>query len=80
MSSDADKNVRYKISMPKWYHRRVQLWAYLEGTDRAGLTTNVMKDRVRANWDGIDKHLNELAESEGITRKELEYRILGEEE
>jgi hypothetical protein len=74
-----DKNVRYKVSMPTWYHKRLKLWAYLEGTDRAGLTTNIVKDRIRANWEGVNAHLDELAQTEGVTRQELEKTILGDD-
>ena len=80
MTSEQEKNVRYRISMPRFYYRRVKLWAYLEGTDRAGLTTDVTKAAVNENWSTIDERLNQLAEAEGRTREELENQVLGEKD
>lgn len=80
MTSEQEKNVRYRISMPRFYYRRVLLWAYLEGTDRAGLTTDAVKGAVNENWATINERLDQLAEAEGRTRKELENEVLGEED
>lgn len=69
---------RFKISLPFWYHRRLLLWAWVKGANRATLSSNVLKDRIDSNWESVKEQLDDIAKSQGITREDLEAMILKE--
>lgn len=62
--------------MPDWHHKRLKLWAYVKGTTKTQLSTNIIQARVEANDDQISKMLEELASDRGITVEELITQIL----
>ena len=73
-----DDVARFKISMPSWYHRRLLLWAFVKGTNRADLSSKVLQARIESNWNGVKEQLEDIAKEKGITRQELEAVILDE--
>jgi hypothetical protein len=75
---DLEDITRFKISLPGWYHRRLLLWAFIKGTNRADLASKVLQARIEANWDGVKEQLEDIAKEKGVTREEIENVILGE--
>lgn len=67
---------RFKISLPFLYHRRLMLWAWVKGTNRATLASNILQARIESNWEGVKEQLEDIAKLQGITREELEILIL----
>ena len=74
--------VRYSVSLPEWWERKLRLWAKLKGTNRATLTANLVQARIEANWPDIEKDIEAIATYQGKTRAELEAEWLngGEED
>ena len=74
--------VRFSVSLPDWFERKLRLWAKLKGTNRATLTANVVQARIEANWSDIEKELEAIAKYQGKTLEELEAEWLngGEED
>lgn len=70
--------VRFGVSLPDWYHRKLILWAKLKGTNRATLTANIVQARIEANWDTIEKELEAIAKHQGKTYEELVNEWLNE--
>ena len=68
--------VRYGVTLPEWYERKLRLWAALKGTNRATLTANIVQARIEANWPAIEKELDEIASYQGKTKAELEAEWL----
>ena len=77
---DLEDIARFKISMPSWYHRRLKLWAFVKGTNRADLASKVLQARIESNWEGVKEQLEDIAKTKGVSREELEIVILGEDE
>lgn len=63
--------VRFGVSLPEWYHRKLVPWAKLKGTNRATLAANILQARIEANWETIEKELDIIAAHQGVTRAEL---------
>ena len=75
----SDLNIeRFKISLPIWYHRRLLLWAWIKGTNRATLSSNVLQARIESNWEAVKEQLEDIAKEQGISREDLEAFILDE--
>lgn len=72
------ENVRFKVSMPPWYDIDLELWAWIKGTDRAKLSSNVLQARVEANKDFIKNSLEEIARDQNVTVDELRKFILSQ--
>jgi hypothetical protein len=74
--------VKFGIQLPDWYDRKLRLWAKLKGVPRATLAANVLQARIEANWNDVEKELEDIATREGTTRTQLEAEWLngGEEE
>lgn len=70
---------RFQVTLPDWYHRKLQLWAKLKGTNRATLAANIVQARIEANWPDIDKEISTIAAYEGSSREELEAKWLDDE-
>lgn len=68
--------VRFSVSLPDWYERKLRLWAKLKGTNRATLMGNVVQARIEANWTDIEKELEAIAAYQGKTLEELETEWL----
>lgn len=68
--------VRFSISLPDWYVRKLRLWAKLKGTNRATLTANIVQARIEANWAEIERELEAIAKFQGKTLEELEAEWL----
>ena len=75
-----DTMARFAVTSPDWYHRKLQLWAKLKGTNRATLAMNIVQARIDANWADIDKELDSIARYEGVSREELEAKWLKDTE
>jgi hypothetical protein len=71
---------RFKITVPDWYYRRLLLWAFVKGTNRATLASNILQSRIEVNWDLVNDQLEDIAKTEGVSREELENNILDREE
>lgn len=71
---------RIGVSLPDWYERKLRLWAKLKGTNRATLSGNIIQARIEANWEQVEKDLEEIAQRRGISREQLEAEWLDEEE
>lgn len=71
--------VRFGVSLPDWYHRKLVLWAKLKGTNRATLTANIVQNRIEANWADIEKELRAIAQYQGVTYEELVEQWLKED-
>lgn len=71
--------VRFSVSLPDWYERKLRLWAALKGTNRATLAGNILQARVEANWVDVDREIDAVAEHLGYSREELEASWLQEE-
>ncbi len=63
--------VRFTISLPDWYYRKLLLWAKLKGTNRATLTANIVQARIEANWSEIERELEAIAKYQGMTLEQL---------
>lgn len=72
------KSVRITISLPPWMDRWLKLWAFVKGTNRATLASNIIQSRIEANRDDIADWLNAIASQEKISRAELEAIVLDE--
>jgi hypothetical protein len=66
---------RFQITVPELHHYRLKAWAYLKGTNRATLASNIVQARVEANWVDINQSLDDLADLKGMTREELNKEI-----
>jgi len=73
---DISSMVRFGISLPDWYHRKLLLWAKLKGSNRATLAANIIQARIESNWPDIEKELEAIARYSGKTREELETEWL----
>lgn len=71
--------VRFSVSLPDWYERKLRLWAALKGTNRATLAGNILQARVEANWVDVDREIDAVAEHLGQSREELEASWLQED-
>lgn len=71
--------VRFTISLPDWYYRKLLLWAKLKGTNRATLVGNIVQARIEANWGEIEKELEAIAKYQGTTLEQLIESWLSEE-
>lgn len=69
--------IKFGIQLPDWYERRLRLWAAWKGTTRATLAANILQARIEANWEQVDRDLDDLAKQQGKTRAELETEMLG---
>ena len=67
----ASEMVRFTISLPDWYYRKLLLWAKLKGTNRATLTANIVQSRIESNWAEIEKDLEAIAKYQKMTLEEL---------
>jgi hypothetical protein len=76
----SNEMIRFSVSLPKLYYRRLQIWARLKGTNRATLTSNTIQSRIEANWAQIEKDLEELARLENKTSQQLIDEWLGDED
>jgi hypothetical protein len=72
--------VRFGISLPEWYHRKLLLGAKLKGTNRATLGANIVQNKIEADWPDIQKELEAIAKYRGISVEELESQWLNEDE
>ena len=74
--------VRFSVSFPEWFERKLRLWAKLKGTNRATLTGNIVQARIEANWADVEKEIEAIAKHQGKTLSELEAEWLngGEED
>ena len=59
--------VRFGVSLPEWYERKLKIWATLKGTNRATLAANIVQSRIEANWPDIEKEIEAIARHKGIT-------------
>lgn len=71
--------VRFGVSLPDWYHRKLVLWAKLKGTNRATLAANIVQNRIEANWAEVEKELRAIAQYQGVTYEELVEQWLKED-
>jgi len=71
--------VRFMISMPDWYYRKLLLWAKLKGSNRATLSANIIQSRIEANWAEIERDLEAIAKYKGMTLDQLIDSWLAEE-
>lgn len=74
-----DEMVRFMISLPDWYHRKLELWAALKGSNRATLAANIIQARIEANWETVERDIRAIAEHNGVTIEELERQWLGDD-
>ncbi|NJR61888.1 MAG: hypothetical protein HC769_25500 [Cyanobacteria bacterium CRU_2_1] len=72
--------VRFTISLPDWYYRKLLLWAKLKGTNRATLSANIIQARIEVNWADIERELETIAKYEGKTLEELQQEWLAEKD
>jgi hypothetical protein len=80
MFMDLMAMVRFGVSLPDWYHRKLLLWAKLKGTNRATLGANIIQNRIEANWAEIQQEMTAIAKYRGITLEELEEEWLSSED
>ena len=73
------KQVRFSVSLPPWFNDKLELWAAIKGTSRAGLAANILQARIEANWAAIEADLDAIAKSLDMTRSELEAAWLSPE-
>jgi len=73
-----NKPVRFSVSLPDWFERKLCLWASSKGTSRAALASNILQARIEANWDNIEKDMKSIANYHGMTVQELEAEWLDE--
>lgn len=71
---------RFRISLPGWYHRRLMLWSFVKGTNRADLASKILQARIEANWELVNQQLDDIASTQEISREELEKIIFKDEE
>lgn len=74
------KPVKFVIQLPPWYDRKLRLWARVKGTQRATLAANIIQARIEANWPDVERELDRIAESLGVTREHLEIDWVNEED
>lgn len=70
--------VRFSVSLPAWFERKLCLWASVKGTSRAALASNILQARIEANWSDIQDDIESIAEFYGMTAQELEAEWLNE--
>jgi hypothetical protein len=68
--------VRFNLQLPEWYDRRLRLWAKYKGTAKATLAANILQSRIESNWVEVEKGIEEVARSKGMTREQLEAEWL----
>ena len=76
MSKD---QIKFTIQLPPWFDRKLRLWAFIKGTSRAALASNILQNRIEANREEIEKSLAEIAKDEDTTIEALTQEILKDE-
>lgn len=76
----SDEKIRTNITLPKYHHDWLKIWAWVKGTGFTTLAANIVAARVEANRDDIIVMLSYRAEQMGITVDDLIARILADSE
>ncbi|MGI0501393.1 hypothetical protein [Limnospira platensis] len=74
----SDERIRTNITLPKYHHDWLKLWAWAKGTGFTTLAGNIVAARVEANRDDIIVMLSYRAAQMGITVDDLIAQILSE--
>lgn len=76
MPTEINNNIRFNVSLPPWYDIDLELWAWVKGTNRASLASNILQARIEANKLLVKEQLEEIARDNEITLEELRTLIL----
>jgi predicted transcriptional regulator len=70
--------MRTNIKLSDYIAKKLTLWAALHGRTPGVFASQILSSRVEANFDLIEKQLEEAARYRGITVEELEIQLLQE--
>jgi hypothetical protein len=65
------ENIRLQVLVSPYYLKRLKYWAKLSGKTPSAYASQILSARIEANFEDINKQLQNLAELEGISVKEL---------
>ena len=68
--------MRTNITLSSYIDRRLALWGALHGRTPGVFAAQIVSSRVEANFDLINKQLEDAARAKGITVEELEAELL----
>ena len=71
--------MRTNITLSSCIDRRLELWGALHGRTKGVFAAQIISNRVEANFDLINKQLEDAAKARGITVEELEAELLKED-
>ncbi len=66
-----DENVRVAITLSAYDYKRLKLWAMIHGRQAATYAAQIVSARIEANFDMINRQLEDYAKSQGKTLDEL---------
>ncbi|MDY7012697.1 MAG: hypothetical protein SVX43_03695 [Cyanobacteriota bacterium] len=68
------ENVRVMITISPYDYRKLRQWAIVHGKPPSAFAAQIVASRLEANLDVIQQQMEEIAEFEGISLKELESK------
>jgi hypothetical protein len=74
----ADENVRVAITLSKYAHRRLKLWSLIHGKAPAAYAAQIVSTQLEANFDTINRQIEDYAKSQGKSVDEILATIDGE--
>jgi hypothetical protein len=66
-----DENVRVAITLSSYDYKRLKLWALVHGRSPATYAAQIVSARIEANFDTINKLLEDYARTQGKTLDEI---------
>jgi hypothetical protein len=67
----ADENVRVAVTLSKYVYRRLKLWSLIHGKAPASYAAQIISARIEANFDTINRQIEDYAKSQGKTVEEV---------
>ncbi len=73
-------NVKYSIQLPEWYDWKLKVWAKFKGTTRATLSANILQARIEANWNDLEKDIQDAANRLSVSKEQFIDGLLQDED
>ncbi len=66
-----EENVRLNITVSRYNLQRLKYWAAVSGKTPSAYASQIISARLEANFDLINRQLEDLAQSQGMTLADL---------
>ena len=72
------ENIRLNLTISAYNYQKLKIWGKMHGKSPTAFAGQIVAARIEANLELIDRLLQEMAAFEGISPKELEEKLVKE--